>query len=388
MDYGNTAHRMSPNAMSNERSRQARRITLLGALMNCLLGFGKIIGGWFSHSHGLIADGFHSLSDLLTDGMVLIAAHYGSQEADAGHPYGHQRIETAATLIVALILILTGLGIAWDALGELLRHDHTRPQFWALPIAVISILIKEWLYHYTRRVGQRIRSELLVANAWHHRSDALSSIVVCIGLLGSFAGLYYLDALAAFIVAAMIAKMGFAYAWNSVRELIDTATDTKTLLAIENIINRIDGVHRIHQLRSRHMGEDVFIDVHIQVAPRLSVSEGHYIAQHVHHALVNHIENVRDVTVHVDPEDDEQSAPCLHLPSRTTLEHQLLHPWQKDFPAIMFWTLHYLDGRLTIDLVCRDEFDNSSALEQRINADIKACPSINTVRLFTSKAVL
>ncbi len=264
--------------------------------------------------------------------MVVFASKYGSQDADDSHPYGHQRIETAATLMLALLLILAGIGIAWDSLDEILHGSHDKPGWIALPIALLSIVANEILFHYTRHVGTSIQSALVLANAWHHRSDAASSIVVAIGLIGTLFGFIYLDALAAIIVGFMIVKMGWSYGWNSVKELVDTAVDPKLLAQIEQTIQAVDGVEKIHQLRSRLMGGDILIDVHILVAPHISVSEGHYIAQHVHRTLVKKFMRVKDVIVHVDPEDDEITCPSFNLPSREVLQKNSCWPGNKIIP--------------------------------------------------------
>lgn len=211
------------------RYLQAKKITLIGAVVNAILGFIKLIGGLFFHSHALVADGIHSFSDLFTDLMVVFASKYGSQDADASHPYGHQRIETAATLLLALLLILAGAGIAWDSIHEIIRGSHDYPGWVTLPIALLSVFANEILFHWTYHVGKRIQSSLVIANAWHHRSDAASSIVVSLGLIGTLLGFIYLDAVAAVIVAFMIIKMGISYGWGSVKELIDTAVDSETL---------------------------------------------------------------------------------------------------------------------------------------------------------------
>ncbi len=365
------------------RYLQAKKVTLIGAIINALLGFIKLIGGIIFHSHALAADGIHSFSDLITDGMVLFASKYGSQDADDTHPYGHQRIETAATLLLALFLILVGAGIAWDSLAEIIRKSHDMPGWLTLPIAILSILANEGLFHYTQRVGKHIQSALLIANAWHHRSDAASSIVVVIGLVGSLAGFVYLDALAAVIVGLLIIKMGWSYGWNSVKELVDTAVEPQMIITIKQIILDVSGVQKIHQLRTRMMGHDIFIDVHILVSPCISVSEGHFIAQHVHQALMNQLGQVKDVTVHVDPEDDETSCPSLHLPSRLTLEQALLQPWRQEYPEIQSWVLYYLDGTLTIDLICDEKLSQWQALYNRIQTDLHLQPQVISVRLYT-----
>ena len=370
--------------MQHDRYWQARKVTLIGAVINALLGFIKLIGGIFFHSHALVADGFHSFSDLITDVMVLFASKYGSQDADDKHPYGHQRIETAATLLLALVLILVGIGIAWDSLSEVIHKNHTMPGWLSLPIALLSILANEGLFHYTQRIGKLIRSDLIIANAWHHRSDAASSIVVLVGLLGSLAGFIYLDAVAAIVVGCLIINMGWTYGWNSVKELVDTGVQPEVIKTIESIIVHVDGVHKIHQLRTRMMGRDIFVDVHVLVSPFISVSEGHFIAQHVHHALMNTLELVKDVTVHVDPEDDEISCPSIDLPSRSRIEHDLLWPWSRDYPDIQSWTLHYLDGTLIIDLFCLPSFDQWPSLNDRIQSDLNLQPVKIDVHLYST----
>lgn len=373
---------------SDDRYRQAKRITLLGALINALLGIIKIVGGYIYSSHALTADGIHSFSDLLTDIMVLLASKYGSQDADDAHPYGHQRIETAATLLLALLLILAGAGIGWDAVAELIKDQQIKPEWWALPIALASITANEILFHYTRYVGLRIQSALITANAWHHRSDAASSIVVALGLLGSLLGFIYFDALAAIIVSLMIVKMGVTYGWDSVKELIDTGVEPILLQEIEQHIQSVEGVKKIHQLRSRLMGGDIFIDVHVLVSTNISVSEGHYIAQKVHRHLLNQLPRVKDVTVHVDPEDDEITCPSYHLPSRKQLENQLLQPWQQLFPAISYWILHYLDGQLIIDLFHQPQSGLSTSLKKMIQTDLELMAMIKEVRLYRCEEVI
>lgn len=369
---------------SNNRYQQAKKVTLIGAGCNALLGIAKIMGGYLFHSHALVADGIHSFSDLVTDIMVLFASKYGSHDADESHPYGHQRIETAATLFLSLLLCLAGFGIAWDACEELIYQTTTVPNWPSLLIITASIVINEALFHYTQYIGKKINSSLIIANAWHHRSDAASSIVVLIGIIGSLAGLSFLDAAAAVVVGFMIIKMGWDYGWNSVKELVDTAIDAELLSEIESLIDSVHGVKKIHQLRSRSMGNDVFIDVHIIVSPRISVSEGHYIAQKVHHALVNKINKVKDVTVHVDHEDDEMSAPSLHLPSRIELERQLA-PIQIHFPEVLFWDLHYVNGALTIDVFCNESFLQWQELKQLLTRIMKEEVYIKNFRLFNLK---
>lgn len=364
-----------------DRYSQAKKVTLIGALVNALLGLMKLIGGFLYHSHALVADGVHSIADLFTDLLVLLASKYGSLDADESHPYGHQRIETAATFLLALLLLLAGAGIAWHAIDELMQGNHTIPQWMSLPIIGFSILANEILFHYTRFIGRRIQSQLIIANAWHHRSDAASSLVVLFGLLGSMSGFASLDAIAAIIVGVMIIKMGWDYAWTSIMELVDTAVDPQLLSQIEQIIHQVDGVAKIHQLRSRFMGGDVLIDVHVLVSPKISVSEGHYIAQHVHNTLLEQVDAIKDVIVHIDPEDDEQCPSSLHLPNRSAL-NQLLKTVQVDFPEILFWNIHYLNGKMSVDITCSDAFDREQELSNRVILALNLGEELEEVRLF------
>ena len=372
----------------NERYRMAKKVTLIGAMINFIQGLIKILSGIIFHSHALFADGIHSFSDLVTDMMVIFASKYGSQDADASHPYGHKRIETAATFMLALLLILAGVGIAWDAFYEIIHKQQQMPGFLTLPIAAISIIANEALFHYTKHVGTRIQSELIIANAWHHRSDAASSIVVIIGLVASLAGWVWFDALAAIIVGGLIIQMGFSYGWRSIKELVDTSVEPALLAEIEHVIQNVSGVQKVHQLRTRLMGGDIFVDVHILVSPKISVSEGHFIAQHVHRILMTQFERIKDVTVHVDPEDDEICCPSYHLPLRETIEREWLQPLSQHYPMIDEWVLHYLNGTLTIDLICDHMPDNEEALIAYIHNNWSQHVAITSVRVLSRNATL
>jgi cation diffusion facilitator family transporter len=369
--------------LAQDRYWEAKKVTIIGAFVNFLLGVFKLIGGYLFHSHALIADGFHSFSDLFTDMMVVFASKYGSQDADESHPYGHQRIETAATCILALLLILAGAAIAWDALYELLYAASTKPHWLALPIALFSLLINELLFQYTHHVGQKIQSALIIANAWHHRSDAAASFVVLIGLLGSLAGFIYLDAVAAVIVGCLIIKMGLEYGWNSIKELVDTAVPPEVVATIEQLVSSVNGVVKIHQLRTRSMGADIFIDMHILVNPYISVSEGHYIAQQVDRILTREIKSVKDVTIHVDPEDDEIACPSLNCPNRKLLEDQFLTDIQTRYPDILFCNLHYLDGMMILDLTLNNQFNNWTELKTELEKCFLLEQKCIEIRLFS-----
>ncbi|HHJ35026.1 MAG TPA: cation transporter [Gammaproteobacteria bacterium] len=340
-----------------QRKKATNRITLWGVMVNLILSVIKIIGGIVGQSVALLADGIHSLSDLASDGMVLLAVKHAGEDADEDHPYGHARYETLATVALGILLIAVAIGIAYDATLrlEVLRtekaEDIAGPALFTLAIAAISIVSKEMLYHATRAVADRIRSPLLEANAWHHRSDAISSIVVFVGIGATYIGYPLLDAIAAILVALMIAKIGLDLSRQSVQELVDTALEPEMVEQIRKTILDIDEVRQLHLLRSRRMGHNALVDVHIQVSPKLSVSEGHHISESVEKAVIDKFEEINDVTVHIDPEDDEAAASCRDLPLRSELLLTLNHEWaQHDtLKHIDDVTLHYLDGHISVE---------------------------------------
>lgn len=330
-----------------------RRVTLLSVLINALLGGFKILIGFFGHSQALLADGVHSLSDLLTDALVLFAAKASSHGPDQDHPYGHGRIETFFVILLAVFLIVLGLGIVTDASFVIFKKKvHGIPDVLVLIMALISILANEGLFRFMRQVGEKIHSNLLIANAWHHRSDAYSSLIVLIGAGGTMLGIHFLDALAAIIVAVMIVKMGVNMAWQSIRELVDTGLDEAEVSAIIDMIKKIDGVKAVHQLRSRALAGRFFLDVHVQVNAFISASEGHYIADKVYRQVRTHFKQIKDITIHIDPEDDEKVKPSDALPSRVEIEKLLKeHCGQlKGFEKIMSIHLDYLEGKIYIQL--------------------------------------
>lgn len=338
----------------SERYRQIRRVTLVGAGVDLALGLVKIVGGWFSHSQALVADGVHSLSDLATDVLVLYAAKHAHVEADADHPYGHGRIETAATVGLGVVLVLVGIGIAYDSVSALLNPQApVVPEAWAIALAALSVVSKEAVYRYTMRYSRRLGSELLRANAWHSRSDAISSVVVMIGVGGALLGLTYLDAVAALVVAVMIGMIGFDVAKSGMSELIDTGLDATYLDGIRDTIQSVDGVDNLHLLRTRRMAHRVLVDVHLILSDaRVSVSEGHQISETVRSALMRRFENIIDVTVHIDPEDDEHAAPGKHLGLRDQVLGRLQACWQH-LPAarqIRRVNLHYLNGHVHVEV--------------------------------------
>lgn len=336
-----------------KRSRESKRVTLIGAIINLLLTIIKIVFGWMAQSQALVADGIHSLSDLLSDALVWVAAAHAAQGPDSEHPYGHGRFETLATLGLGLLLALVALGIIWDATHRLFSPEELLvPGTIALVVALLSVLVKEWLYHFTLGVARRIKSEMLRANAWHHRTDAISSVVVIFGVAGTMAGLPYLDAIATIAVGLMIAHVAWELAWPAIHELADAGLEEERLQKIRNTILSVDGVKAIHMLRTRSIGGQASADVHVIVNPKMSVSEGHMISQMVMDSLTDDIEEITDVTVHIDPEDDEVAAPSRYLPMRDAAEALLAECW-RDIPGAMQYDrmlLHYLDGKIDVEL--------------------------------------
>ena len=373
-----------------ERYAVIRRVTLVGAGVDLVLAVSKIGGGFAAHSQSLIADGVHSLSDLVTDLLVLLAAKLARAKPDAEHPYGHERIETAATVALGVVLIVIGVGIASDAFRRLFHPEELPiPAWWAMAVAGVSVGFKEGVYHYSMRAAKRFRSKLLEANAWHARSDAASSIVVIIGVGGTLLGLGYLDAIAAVIVAWMIGTMGFRLARQSVQELIDTGLDPEQVESIRTALMRIDGVRDLHMLRTRQMGPKSLVDVHILLDdPKLSVSEGHQISETARAELIRQFHDIEDVTVHIDPEDDEEIAQGRDLGLRGEIESRLRAAWA-DIPeveSIRRITLHYLDGRiqveveLPLDLALRSGAPD--AIRRRFEQVVRKDSDVSEVRIF------
>ena len=328
------------------------RASYVGAAINVLQTLIKIGFGILGQSAALIADGIHSLSDLLSDLLVIIAVKLGSREADHDHPYGHRRFETIATVILGFSLIGIGGAIAWSVMERMANPEHLPvPNRLSLGVASLSILINEWLYQYTKRIAKTTRSKLLLANAWHQRSDAISSLVVLFGIGAVMLGYPLADAVAAIVVALMVAKIGLNLVLESIKELVDTSLPPALVAEIRAAIHAIDGVEGIHLLRTRQMGEDALIDAHIVVDPRITVSEGHMIGDIVRDDLIRRFDDVMDVLVHVDPEDDQGFFDHSRPLSRREVQ-QLLDRYLVDFKvAIDDFRIHYLDGQVEVEVI-------------------------------------
>jgi len=372
-----------------QRKRAMNKATWWGVIINLMLAVAKLIIGVVGHSTALIADGLHSLSDLISDGLVLIATHHSNVEADEDHPYGHARYETLATTALGVMLIAVAVGVAIDAISHLLESTVIlTPSTLALWVAGISVLSKELLYQYTALIGRQVKSKLLLANAWHHRSDAISSIVVFAGIAGAIWGWPILDSVAALAVSLMIAKIGWDLSHSSVQELVDTALEPELLQQIRQYISQVDGVLELHMLRTRRMGHNALVEVHLLVDSQISVSEGHQISEAVEKMLIDNFEDINDVTVHIDPEDDENTPnSCKHLPLRNTVMQQLQNSWV-DIPQmqhILNSTLHYLDGKVDVEVVLPlsvlNDIDNAAMLSDRVNQASLSAECVRHVNL-------
>lgn len=366
------------------RYQATRNVTLIGMIVNIFLSAAQLVGGFFTHSQALIADGIHTLSDLASDFVVLFAAKLASKDADEDHPYGHGRFETVATTILGLALAGVAVGIAMNAISRISHPERLlQPAPLALLFAALAIVSKEALYHYTMHVAKRIDSKMLRANAWHHRSDAISSVLVALGVAGSVIfEIPWLDAAAAILVAAMIFYMGARLILDSTMELVDTALEPEKTSEISEFISNIEGVEHMHMLRTRKMGNTVLADVHLQVNPYLSVSEGHYIAERVIHELRNKFPEMHDITVHIDPEDDEVKSPSKDLPSRNKVMAEIYPAIQQvgidqDIRNIV---LHYIDGKIEIEIFLKNSVtsDKLEALQHACNH----CPYIRSVTIY------
>ncbi|MBV8658509.1 MAG: cation transporter [Burkholderiales bacterium] len=333
-----------------EKQRVAHRTSLISGGVNIVLAALQILIGFWSHSQALVADGVHSLSDLVADIVVLVVNKHSHAAPDEDHHYGHARYENFASLLLGVILLLVGLMMLWRA-GERLTSGGAAPSVHvaALGIALLTLVSKEGLFRYMLREAERVRSAMLVANAWHARSDAASSLVVAVGIVANLLGYTYFDAIAAAVVGFLVARMGWTFAWQSVKDLTDGAIEADELAAIEQTLESTPGVVGIHLLRTRKMGDLAIVDAHLLVAPDISVSEGHYIAERAYQNLLDKHE-VLDAVIHIDPEDDLLAKPNNDLPGRAEVISMLAAETGVAADRWRRIELHYLDGALSIDL--------------------------------------
>lgn len=284
-----------------EKAQAAKRSTWVSVVVNLILTVIQIAVGVFAKSQALIADGIHSLSDLVADFVVLFASHHSAKDADEDHPYGHQRFETAASLVLGVLLLVVGVGMLWSAARKLESPESIQVvHITALWVAAGALVAKEALFRYMLSVAKRVKSSMLVANAWHARSDAASSLVVGIGIIGNLAGYPLLDPIAALIVGFMVTRMGWGFGWDALHDLMDRAVDDKEVAAIRQTLVETPGVSGVHDVRTRKMGDLIVVDAHLEVDANISVEAGHDIAVVARQRVLQR-HRVLNLMTHVDP---------------------------------------------------------------------------------------
>ena len=367
-----------------ERADETQHATWVSVVVNLLLTVAQIVVGWLAHSQSLVAHGLHSFSDLLSDFLVIYASRQSVHPADQAHPYGHARVETAATLILGASLTLIGGGILWES-GMRLQHIENLPSvemsaFW---VAIATVIAKEGLYRYLIRVAERLRSQLMIANALHTRADAASALVVVVGIGGALLGWSFLDLLAAALMGFMILRLGAGLAWGALKELIDTGLEETQVASIRRTLAATPGVRGVHNLRTRRMAHQALVDVHVQVDSRISVSEGHRIAESARARVLREHAEVLDVLVHIDPEDDLDPDIAIRLPARETLLQEL-RPLLADLPEPEKVVLHYLGGRIEAEIFFSHAFfENGDAMRKLSLKLAERLAASSTIRRFS-----
>ena len=348
--------------------RDKRRATWAGVAVNLPLAIGKIGLGWLAGSQALVADGVHSLSDLASDAAVLWALRHSHRPPDAEHPFGHGRFETMATLVVAAMLGLATLGILIDAGQRLIDPPAAAPGALALWAALASILLKEGLFHYTRAVGRRTGSDLMMANAWHHRSDALSSVVALVGIGAAMAGWVLADAIAAAVIALMLGRITWALGRPALAELVDTAPDPEAVARIEAEIRAVPGVRDVHDLRLRRMGGALRGDGHVTFDGHLTLSEAHRLTESARSRARAAVPDLADILLHAEPEGHADGPAAHRAPLRPEIERLLLAELAASAggAALVALRLDYRDDGLRLDLVLDRPVADERALNLRL----------------------
>ena len=373
------------------RSEESQKVTLVGAFIDFILAVIKIVLGFIGQSGALIADGIHSFSDLITDWVTWYAAKLSGDAPDDDHPYGHERFETVATLGLSIFLAIVGTIIIFDGFGRFSNPNELKHESWLIAAATLSILSKEGLYWYTVKVAKNVKSDLLKANAWHHRTDAFSSIVVVIGIIGAANGYFFFDSVAAILVGVLIIYIGWQLGFEATKELVDTSINQDDIKALHLALSEIKGVKSVHTLRTRKVGHKKSADVHVQVNPFLSVSEGHIISVSVERVAKECIEELDDVTVHIDPENDEEKddAPYKDLPERAQalkIISQSLKLENINY-KIEKTQLHYLEGEILVDFYLSIDYLTNNTIEEiqsKLSLALEKLPGFGQVKVYYS----
>ena len=288
-----------------ERQKKISSITIWGIFLNVFLMAIKLISGILVKSSALIADGVHSLSDLATDFVVLIGTRLSSRPADKTHPYGHGKLETIASLIIALALFVISLGLIWSAGISIYRHEHSFPGYLVLVVAGVSVISKEILFFFTRKIARITHSTVLYANAWHQRSDSLSSVAVLLGGGASLLGWGHADQVAAVVVGFMIIGVSGKIFFEGLIELSEHSADSESIEKIEMVLSKEKSISSWHRLRTRKMGAELCVDVHVLVDPVLSVQKSHDISMKIEEEIEKELSMPVNILVHVEPDVEE-----------------------------------------------------------------------------------
>jgi len=297
--------RMTSHSIT-ERVKRIRSVTLWGVFLNVSLVVLKLLSGILIKSSALIADGVHSFSDLATDFVVLVGTRLSSRPADKTHPYGHGKLETIASLLIGVVLLVVSFGIIWSAGISIYRHEHRFPGFMVLVVAAVSVVSKEILFHITRKVSRITHSAVVYANAWHQRSDALSSVAVLIGGIASLLGWGHADQVAAIVVGFMIIAVSGKIFFDGLLELSEHSADSESIQEIEKVLSNEMNVFGWHALRTRKLGGELIVDVHVLVDPKLTVKESHEISMKLELEIQERLSRPVNVLVHIEPDMEER----------------------------------------------------------------------------------
>ncbi len=291
------------NCTTEVENHDIKKVTWVGLFVNFILAAIKFIVGILGHSQAVVADAVHSISDMVTDIAVLVGVKYWSAPPDKDHPYGHWRIETIITGFIGLGLAAVAVGIGYNAIATLKDHCIETPKWIAIIGALVSIIVKELLYHWTVKIGRKVKSSALIANAWHHRSDALSSIPVllAVGISVIKPEWAFVDHIGAIIVSLIILKVSWDIVFPALKKLSDSGASVKEKEQIRSLAMQVDGVKDAHAIRTRNVGRGLFVDMHVLVDGNISVSEGHSISEKVRDEIINKGPDVLDVVVHIEP---------------------------------------------------------------------------------------
>lgn len=281
--------------------KEGIKVSIITLIVNIVLSIIKLISGIFGKSSAMISDAVHSISDVISTIIVIVGLKISNKDIDTEHQYGHERLENVASILLSFLLFITGVIIGIDGIKNIYNNTYTSPTLIALISAILSIIIKEWMYWYTIRVAKKYNSDSLKADAWHHRSDAFSSIGSLIGIVFSMLGLVYMDIVASIVISLFIIKISIEIFLESINKMIDCSCDNETIKKIENLVLKTKGVIEIESLKTRIFGNKIYIDIEVSASKLISFEESHKIAHKVHDRVEKNIENVKHCMVHINP---------------------------------------------------------------------------------------